>query len=447
MATQTFDSYEKYRDDLGTFYRTLPDGGPAWLRDVRGRGAASFDGLGFPTATRGNERWKYTNVAPIARATFQYPFGPGVDGVRPADLARAAPDAEVWGRLVFVDGRYRDDLSSERTRDEIRVVSIAAALPEQGDVVRSNLAHLALVEEDGFTALNTAFIHDGAFVYLPDDSPRPHTVHLMFVSTGRSQPTASHPRTLVVVGRNSELTLVESYVGLNGGAYFTNAVAEIAAGPGARIDHYRYLTESPEAFHIGTTRVAVERDATFSSTSIALGAKLARNDLSVLLGAPGASCTLRGLYMTSGTQHIDNHIDVDHAEPHTTSDQYFKGILTDRSKAVFSGSVLIRKDAQKSNAIQKDLNLMLSKGARVNTKPSMEIFADDVKAMHGATAGAVAQDAVFYMRSRGLDEETARSLLIYGFASEIIDSIRLGALRQHAEALFSRSLATATEPH
>ena len=441
MAT-TFESYQRYREDIAAFRERLSDNGPSWLREIRENGASSFDDLGFPTATRGNERWKYTNVAPIARATFEYPLA-SLNGIAAKELDTATADTEVWGRLVFVDGHYRGDLSSPRNTDEIRVVNLAAAVPEYGDVVQSSLTDLARTDEDGFTALNTAFIDDGAFVHLPDDSPRPHTLHLVFVSTGRSQATASHPRTLVVAGRNSDLTVVESYLGLNGGQYFTNAVAEIVAHEGARIDHYRYLVESPEAFHIGATRVAVGRDATFNSTSIARGAQLARNDLSVVLGAPGSSTTLRGLYMTAGKQHIDNHIDVDHAEPHTTSDQYFKGILTDRSKAVFSGRVLIREDAQKSNAAQKDLNLLLSEGARVNTKPSMEILADDVKAVHGATAGAVAEDALFYMRSRGVDEQTARALLVYGFASEIIESIRLGAFRQHVEALFTSSLTSA----
>ena len=240
-----------------------------------------------------------------------------------------------------------------------------------------------------------------------------------------------------MAGRSSKLTIVESYVGLTDSPYFTNSVVEIAGGEGSQIEHYRLLMEGAEAFHIGTTRVNLGRDAGFSSTSIARGARLARNDLNVTLDAPGSDCTVRGLYLTSGSQHIDNHIDVDHATPHTSSEQYFKGVLTDRSKAVFSGRVLIRKDAQKSIASQRDLNLMLSHAARVNTKPSMEIYADDVKAVHGATAGAVAEDALFYMRSRGIDYQTAMSLLVHGFASEIIDTIQLAPLRDFVETMFT----------
>jgi Fe-S cluster assembly protein SufD len=195
--------------------------------------------------------------------------------------------------------------------------------------------------------------------------------------------------------------------------------------------------ESPSAFHIGATRVTLERDSSYNFTSMARGARIARNDLSVLLDAPGSSCNLKGLYFTSGSQHIDNHIDIDHAKPHSSSDQYFKGILADRSRAVFSGRVLVRKDAQKTYARQSDKNLLLSEGARINTKPSLEIYADDVQCFHGATAGSVPQDALFYMRSRGLDDETARALLVYGFASEIIDRVRLEPLRRHLERMFS----------
>ena len=257
------------------------------------------------------------------------------------------------------------------------------------------------------------------------------------MSSGASPDRVSHPRVLVLAGRNSRLTLVDSYVGPPDGRYFTNAVVEVAASEGAEVEHYRYIGESPRAFHVGATRTRLDAGASYACTSIATGARIARNDLSVLMDAPGASCVLRGLYSTSGSQHIDNHIDIDHARPSCTSDQYFKGILDGRSRAVFSGRVLVRKDAQKTEAHQSDKNLILSEGARINTKPSLEIYADDIQATHGATAGAVADDALFYMRSRGIDEDTARRLLVSGFAAEILDTIPLDALRQHAALVFS----------
>ena len=435
---QTYPGYKKYRSDFDEFERLPETNGPAWLRDTRRTAFAAFERLGFPTATRGNERWKYTNVGPIARAAFEYPFAVETNGATAGLIQDVAPWSEDWARLVFIDGAFSGALSKPLVDGRgARVGSLADAISEDGGVVEGHLGRFATSDDDGFTAANTAFLRDGAFVHLPEDASPQTPVHLVFFSTGRVEPTVSYPRTLVIAGPHSKLTLVESYVGLSPASYFTNAVVEMVVGEGAQIEHYRYLMESPNAFHIASTRVRLGRDSGFSSLSFARGARLARNDLNVLLDAPGASCVLNGLYQTSGTQHIDNHIDIDHAKPHGSSEQYFKGILADGSRAVFSGRVLVRPDAQKTYARQSDKNLLLSEGARINTKPSLEIFADDVQCFHGATAGAVAEDALFYMRSRGIDEETARELLVYGFASEIIERVRLEPLRDHLDRLFA----------
>ena len=431
-------SYDQYERDQATFQNGLPPDEPAWLRDLRGRGREAFSTLGFPTGTRGNERWKYTNVGPIARAVFEYASDANGSDVSESLIRDIAPWHEDWTRLVFIDGTFSAALSSQQTGGkEIHVTNLADAASGNGVALEEHLGRYADVAEDGFTALNTAFMQDGAFVNVPDDCSPEAPLHLLFVSTGREKPAVSHPRSLIVLGRNSRLTVLESYVGLPGARYFTNAVAEIVCKEGSEIEHHRYLMESSLAFHIGVTRVTLERDSSYLSTSMARGARIARNDLSVLLDAPGSSCNLKGLYFTSGSQHIDNHIDIDHAKPHSSSDQFFKGILAGNSRAVFSGRVLVRKDAQKTYARQSDKNLLLSEGARINTKPSLEIFADDVQCFHGATAGAVAEEALFYMKSRGLDEETARRLLIAGFAGEIIDTIRLEPLREHMERMFS----------
>ena len=433
---QTFASYEKYRTDFRAFEDTLATNGASRLREVRRHGLASFDRLGFPTTTRGNERWKYTNVVPIARQTFEYPFEVDVEDLDPSLLTHLAIGDQSWTRMVFVDGRYSQALSTNHgLRDGIRVANLADAVHEDGELVTRHLARHALADDDGFTAVNTAFLQDGAFVHVPADSLPDKPLHLVFLSTDRPEPFVTYPRILIVADPHSRLSVVESYVGATDASYFTDSVVEIVAGPGSHIEHYRYMSESSRSFHIGTTRVRLHRDSAFSSTSFARGARLARNDLHILLQAPGSSCTLKGLYVTSGTEHIDNHINIDHATPHTSSDQFFKGILDGRSRAVFSGRVLVRKDAQKTYARQSDKNLLLSEGARINTKPSLEIFADDVQCFHGATAGAMAQDALFYMKSRGLSEETARKLLIYGFASEIIDTVILEPLKAHLDGL------------
>ena len=432
--------YDRYTVDFEALHEKASANGSAWLRDVRKDGLAQFTRLGFPTERRGNERWKYTNVAPIARASFAYPFDADTGAVSEASLREQAPWSDEWARLVFVDGRYSESLSTPLDDDSgLRLANLTDAFESDGDLARAHLGTLAPSEDDGFTAVNTAFLGDGALVHVPQGSTENPVVHLVWVTTGRAEPIVTYPRALIVAGRHSRLRLVESYVGTSD--HFTDTVVEMVAEEGAEIEHYRYLAEGDGAFHIGTTGVRVGRDATFGSTSFARGAKIARNDLNVLLAEEGGSCFLNGLYLTSGRQHVDNHIDIDHARPHTTSDQYFKGVLDGRSRAVFSGRVLVRKGAQKTYAKQMDKNLLLSRGARMNTKPSLEIYADDVQCFHGATAGAVADDALFYMRSRGIDEETATTLLVHGFAREIIERVRLEPLREHLDRLFSGALA------
>ncbi len=429
--------YERYRYDHRRFRRSVASDIPTWLQDIQDGGLATFSAVEFPTATRGNENWKYTNVGPIARETFEYALEPH-DGRAADALLASVPRDDSWANLVFVDGRFAPERSSNMASlAGVTVGNLADVLARDGHVAKEHLSRYAAPGRDGFAAVNTAFVHDGAFVHVPQGSIQVPAIHLIFISTSRPRPTVAYPRTLIVAERNSALTVLESFVGEPGSSYFTNAVAEIVVEEGAEVEHYRYMMESAEAHHIGTTRVDVGRDARFSSISLAAGAAIARNDLEVRLGDTGASCDVRGLYVTYGKQHIDNHIDIDHAKPHTSSEQYFKGILGDRSRAVFSGRVLVRRDAQKSYARQSDKNLMLSKGARVNTKPSMEIFADDVQCFHGATAGAVADDALLYMRSRGIGKKTATDLLVHGFASEILDRIRLAPLREHIERMFS----------
>ncbi len=434
--TQALTGYDSYRADFEALGGR--DGAPGWLAELRGRGMESFAEAGFPTASRGNEKWKYTSVVPISRAALRYAFEPGLAGA--GEIRAAAPWDDGEARLVFVDGHYSEELSNPGNGAGLRVDRISGA-SSNGSGAPRGLGSLASPEGDAFAALNTAFLRDGAVVETRADAEAAQAVHVVYVSTERETAHASHPRTLVAAGRNSRVTVLESYVGTGSGPYFTNAVTEIVAEEGASVEHYRYTAESAGAFHVGSSYARLERDSSFRSTSFARGARIARNGLNVVLEAPGASCVLKGLYYTTGSEHIDNHIDVDHAGPGASSDQYFKGILDDSSKAVFSGRVLVRPDAQKTYARQADKNVVLSDRARINTKPSLEIYADDVQCFHGATAGAVADEAIFYMRSRGVDEDTARSLYVHGFAREIIDAIGLPSLRSHLDGMFSGGFA------
>ncbi len=431
----------RYISDFDTFQKGLAPRKPAWVHRIRQRALARFTDLGFPTARRGNEKWKYTSVVPIANTDFQYPLHRDRPEVGASDLRALAPWGRSWTRLVFLNGRYSPALSTPPSRvTGARVANLARVLRSDGHMAKVHLSKHATFDDDAFVALNTAFLHDGAFVHVPRDTTLQRPIHLIYVTSEGPEPAVTYPRTLVVAEPHSRLTLIESYVSLSQARYFTNAVTEIALDEGAEVEHYRLLLDGPESFHVGTTRVRQDRDSTFSSGSFTRGAALARSDFHVLLDGPGTSCNLNGLYMTSGTQHIDNYLNIDHAKPHTTSRLYYKGILDGRSKAVFGGTVLVRRDAQKANAHQSDKNLVLSKDAEVDSKPSLLIYADDVMCGHGATAGYIDDDAVLYMRSRGLDLETASRLLIHGFASEIIDTVQLEPVRAFLDKLFLGSL-------
>lgn len=402
--------------------------------DLREAGITRFAEVGMPTARKGNERWKYTNVAPIARAEFAYAGESlAVDSsVTRETIQAVAPWSDDWHTLVFVNGRLANDLSSINNIDGLEVSSLADAAAKHPDIVNRYLAHYAPVSaDDGFGALNTAFLIDGAFVRITGEHGPDNPIHLIFFTTDLGQPSVTYPRILVLAEANSAATVIETYVGTSSSAYFTNAVSEIVLEDGARLTHYRVMNEGSQAFHIGTTRISQGRDTSLTAISFAFGAQLGRNDMHVLLDAPGAECVLNGLYMTSGSQHLDNHISLTHAKPNATSRQLYKGILTDNSRAVFSGQVLVEQDAQKTYAVQKDMNLLLSDGAEVDTKPSLIIYADDVQCFHGAAAGEVDENAVFYMMARGIDKETASNMLIFAYASEIVDQVKTVALRDH----------------
>lgn len=434
MMTRPFTTSDRHVEQYGG----PPAEGPDWLNALRRKGVDGFARLGIPAARRGNENWKYTNLRPLVNRTFEYPARDGT--VASERIASLVPSSEDWIELVFVDGHYAPEHSTNGYAEAGVVVgNLGDVAGPVSNGIRERLGSLANLDSDGFTALNTAFIADGAVVKLPPGSRLP-PVHLVFVTTTHTGAIATHPRTLVVAGEGSACTVVESYVGVAESTYFTNSVSEIILKPDARVEHYRLMMDSPNAFHIGSTPVRLEENSAFSSLSFARGGRVARNGLHVMLASAGSSCTVGGLYFTYGTQHIDNHITINHLKPHTSSDLYFKGILDDRSRAVFSGGVTVHPNAQKSVAYQKDQNLLLSEGARINTKPMLEIYADDIQATHGATAGAVAEETIFYMRSRGIDELTARDMLVHGFAMEIIDRVALHPLREYLDRLFASGL-------
>ena len=414
---------------------------PAWVQGLRGRGAASFSALGFPTVR--DEEWRFTSVAPIANGQFE-PAPPG--SLSTASLEQL-PYATVANRLVVVNGRFSPELSAlADLPDGVRAGSLAAAisgsLSADGDVVQQHLGRLADIDERAFAALNTAHLSDGAFVLIPDGVVVEAPLQVLFVSVNQAAgpATVSYPRCLIVAGARSQARIVETYVG-TGAPYFANAVTEVFAGAGCVVDHYKVQQEPVEAFHVASMHVHAERGATFSSHSFSLGGRLVRNDAIARLDGEGAEVTLNGLYLADGERLVDNHTTIDHAQPHCPSHEIYKGILGGRARAVFNGKIIVRPDAQKTDAKQTNRALLLSDNALINTKPQLEIFADDVKCTHGAAIGQLDDDAIFYLRARGLTYFEARDMLIHAFAGEILERVQVEPLRRALEAELYAQLA------
>jgi Fe-S cluster assembly protein SufD len=396
-----------------------------WLTEVRRAALERAHTLSVPT-TR-DEDWRFTDLSPLYKSQFRTP----AEGALP-DAAALAPFKvpEAAERLVFVDGRFAPGLSSHGTVAAALDQTQAATTP-----VRDTLARIAGFEHDAFAALNLANLRDGAVIHVGRNAVG-GTVHLLFVSTQAD--VAVHPRVLVVAESGADVTLVEDYVALHDGAYWVNGTTEVAVGANARVRHVRLQRESLAAFHVGTCAARVERDGRYESHSVALGARLSRLTLNVQQAGTGAHADLMGLAFLHGRQLADTHSLMDHALPQGTSNQLHKCVLDGNAHAVFNGRIVVRHGAQQTDAAQQNRNLLLSRRAHVDTKPQLEILADDVKCSHGATVGQLESDELFYLRSRGLTEALARSLLTYGFAAEIVDGIPVPSVR---DALRRRLLA------
>ena len=415
---------------------------PAWLQHLRRNGIEHFADAGFPT-TR-DEDWRFTSVAPIAERRFV----PAHDG-QSVLAADRVDQVEQWAaglggyRFVFVNGVYAPQWSLGELPRGVGVSSLRSVLAENPAAVEPYLGQLAPPGRQAFTALNTAFFQDGAMVWIPPGAILERPISLLFVSASPEAAGVSHPRVLIVAGEGSEARIVETYAGVRGHDYFTNAVTEIAVGPGAVVDHYKLQRESRRACHIGSMHVHGTRDSTLSSHSIAFGGALVRNEVIAVLDGEGGDYTLNGLYLADGRRLIDNHTTIDHAKPHCGSHELYKGILSGRARAVFNGKIIVRPDAQKTDAKQTNKALLLSDDAQINTKPQLEIFANDVKCTHGAAVGQLDEDAIFYLRARGLDLQQAREMLIQAFAGDVLGRIRIEPLRQSLEADLRAELAAA----
>lgn len=430
---EAVDAAARYRSHYDRVMGGRADGGAdgKWFDTTRAAAFERFSELGFP-GTR-DEAWRHTNVAPIAAQGFAPADGDAAvapDAMKPLVL----PDGG-GARLVFVNGRLSRALSSTGSVGGVRMCGLAEAMGDADGVAARHLARHASFDAHAFTALNTALLVDGALVHIPAGAVVDGAIELVFISTSSAPATVSHPRSLIIAERNCQATIVETYAGVGAGVYFTNAVTEVVAGDGAVVDHYKVGREGERAYHVGTLQIHQERGSQVSSHALTFGGRLVRNDINTVMSGEGCCCTLRGLYVIGGEQHVDNHLVVDHARAHCDSREFFKGILDGGATGVFTGRIVVRDGAQKTDAKQTNNSLILSDRARVESQPQLEIFADDVKCTHGATIGRVDDEAVFYLRSRGLGDVLARSMLVHAFAGESVAEIKVEALRRRLESL------------
>ena len=417
---------EAYRHDFEARFGASSSE-PAWLQDIRRDAMSQFEADGFPTMK--NEDWHFTSVSPIGDRIFN-PALPGAP-VSAAVLARFS-HGQDWHTFAFVNGRLVS--GGGDVPSGVTVSGLADAIDNDDSLVQRHFGRLAGAESSAFTALNAAFARDGAVVLIDADAVIAKPIHLLFISDASAEGTVVHTRNLIFAGRHSECTVIESYVALGDDVYFTNAVTEAHVADGARLGHYKLQTESRNAFHVGTTQAHQARNSLYESFSFATGARLSRTNVYTALAGEAAEAVLNGLYMVDGVQHVDHQTRIEHVAPNCTSHELYKGVLDGRSHGVFNGKVYVHPEAQKTDGKQSNNNLLLSDQARIDTKPQLEIFADDVKCTHGATVGRLDETALFYMRSRGIGMSQARRLLTYAFAADVLEKIELEPLRESLEA-------------
>jgi Fe-S cluster assembly protein SufD len=408
---------------------------PGWLKTLREEGFARFAEAGFPT--KHDEDWRFTNVAAIAQTAFQ-----------PAPPAQVKPGGlDAFGlsgfacKLVFVNGGFVRELSSVASQKGVTVRSLAEEIRTNAAALRAHLGGHLNFQRDAFAALNSAFIEDGAYVHIARGNVAEQPIYLLFVSAPGAEPMMEHPRNLIVVEENSQATIVEDYVSLpNAAASFSNTATELVAGENAVVSHYMVVRQADDSFNVSTLRIQQARSSNVATHSLLLSGALVRNNVHPVLAGEGAECLINGLFMANGRQHMDNYMLVEHASPHCNSRQFYNGVLNGQGHGVFHGRIIVHKDAQKTDAKQTNRNLLLSDDAQIDTKPQLEIYADDVKCTHGATIGQVEENALFYLRSRGLDEAAAKHLLLLAFANECLDRMNSDQVREHLERLVTEWL-------
>jgi Fe-S cluster assembly protein SufD len=436
-ATATEPQLGNYLESFSTFEKRAPGQGLPWLENLRREAFARFCEVGFPSTRV--EDWRFTNVAAIAQTRFQLARKP--ETLPSEDLLEPYRTLDAACELVFLDGHFSAHLSScARVPDGVRVGGLAQQIAESPAEIEAHLGKYLNTRRDPFAALNTAFLGDGAYVHIRRGAIVEAPIYLLFVTTAQKTPAVAHPRNLIVAEQAAQATIVEDYVSLDGGVAFSNTATELIAGEDAVISHYMIERENTKSFNVSTLRIQQGRSASTASHSVLLGGSLVRNNVHPVLAGEGGECLINGLFIGAGEQHLDNYMLVEHASAHCGSRQFYNGILDQRAHGVFHGRIVVHKDAQKTDAKQTNRNLLLSDEAQIDTKPQLEIFADDVKCTHGATIGQIEENALFYLRSRGIEEVSARRLLLLAFASECLDRMKEGPARTRVERLIHEHL-------
>jgi len=432
--SQLLDVKNWYLKSFESFENSLNGESSKPVHKIRKEALERFSQLNFPTAH--DEDWRFTNISPL----LKYNFEPAAKiELKLQQVKKYLFDKTKGNVLVFVNGHFAQELSHlVKSSGGITVGSLAGQLKDNSPVVNQHLGKYANHREQIFTALSTAFTRDGAFVYVPDNQILEEPVQILFITSTGGKNILAQPRNLYVTGKSSQVSIVERYLSLDEGIYLTNVVTEIYAGQNSTVKHIKLQEENLSAFHISRTEVDQEKDSSFTSYSFSLGGEIARHDINARFNDEGGECSLNGLFLLTGNQLYDTHSLIDHAKPNCTSHEKYKGILDDTSHGVFNGKVIVRRDAQKTNAFQENKNIILSNGALVNTKPQLEIFADDVKCSHGATIGQLDEDAMFYLKSRGIGEEKSRAILIHAFASDVVRSIQVDEVKKYLEEVLAK---------
>ena len=431
---KTIEIKDWYLSNFGEFEKRLNGGKESFVHTKRKEALSNFSRLEFPT--RKDEEWKYTSIAPLLRYNF-------VPSYKKKEVSKDFIKSLLFDELehsliVFINGRYSAENSDLLNLPKgVIVGSIAEEMKKNNEVLQKHFGKYANYQNHIFTALSTAYTDDGAFIYIPSGKIVEEPIHIVFIAASEDEKILVQPRNLFVAEKSSQVTIIEHYVSADEGIHFTNAVTEIVAEENAVVDHIKLQEESKKAFHIARMEVDQERNSSFASHLISTGADLSRNEFNARFNDEGGECKLNGLFMIDGTQLFDAHTLMDHAKPRCNSHEHYKGILDDQSRGVFNGKVIVRQDAQKTNAFQENNNILLSDQALVNTKPQLEIFADDVKCSHGATIGQMDDDAKFYLKSRGIGEEASKGILLHAFASDVITSIKTEAIRNYVEKLIT----------